>query len=232
MMLLYGLAAFVTIWWLSKVFVRSNTKAVAKAIKIGGGVAALGAAVLLGMRGRFDMALLVGAGGAWALGWSGLHRLRPWRKRGVDRISRFRSAMIEMEIDRRSGGISGSVLAGSLTGRNLGDLDQASLQALYAQCATLDPQGAALLEAYFDRRFPGWREHAEGNRNARTRPQPGAMSKEEAYQILGLQPGASIEEVREAYRRLMKKLHPDQGGTAHLAARVNLAREVLLSRHR
>ncbi|KAB0268251.1 hypothetical protein FEZ63_06010 [Microvirga brassicacearum] len=58
------------------------------------------------------------------------------------------------------------------------------------------------------------------------------MSKEEAYQVLGLQPGASLDEIREAYRRLMKKLHPDQGGTAHLAARVNQAREVLLSRHR
>jgi curved DNA-binding protein CbpA len=58
------------------------------------------------------------------------------------------------------------------------------------------------------------------------------MTKEEAYQVLGLQPGASLDEIRQAYRTLMKKLHPDHGGTAYLAARVNQAKEVLLGRHR
>ncbi|WP_281413494.1 J domain-containing protein [Microvirga antarctica] len=232
MMLLYGLAALGVVWWLSKVFVRTDTKAVAKAVKIVGGVLALGAAALLGMKGRIDMALLLGGFGAWALGWSGMNLSLPWRRSKPEDLARFRSAMIEMEVDRRSGAISGAVLAGGFTGRRLGDLDQQSLQALYGECRSLDAEGAALLEAYFDRRFPGWREYAQGNGDTRARPQPGAMSKEEAYQVLGLQPGASLDEIRESYRRLMKKLHPDQGGTAHLAARVNQAREVLLSRHR
>ena len=73
MMLLYGFAAFGAMWWLSKVFVRSDTKAVAKAVKIVGGVLALGLAVLLGVKGRIDMALLLGGVGAWALGWSGFN---------------------------------------------------------------------------------------------------------------------------------------------------------------
>jgi hypothetical protein len=142
--------------------------------------------------------------------------------------------MIEMEVDHASGAIGGSVLAGTHAGQSLADLDQAALRRVYEECRSFDPEGAALLETYLDRRFSSWRENAQrdGDTRTRTHAQAGAMSKEEAYQILGLQPGASVDEIRHAYRTLMKKLHPDQGGTSHLAARVNEAREILLSRHR
>ena len=58
------------------------------------------------------------------------------------------------------------------------------------------------------------------------------MSQEEAYQILGLQPGAKSEEIIRAHRTLMKRIHPDQGGTNYLAARVNEAKDTLLRQHR
>jgi DnaJ-class molecular chaperone len=82
-----------------------------------------------------------------------------------------------------------------------------------------------------DRREPGWREYEERGAGAGSTA-AGKMSEEEAYQILGLQPGASTEEISRAHRSLIKKLHPDQGGTTYLASRINEAKDVLLRRHR
>lgn len=236
MMLLLGILALALLWWLGRSNVGKDTKSLARSLKVVAGVAALGAAVLLGVKGRFDMALLLAGFAAWALGWSAMRLPGPWRRfeQPAGRFSRLRSAMIEMEIDHATGAVEGNVLVGALAGRTLGSLDPQSLRRLYDECSAHDPQGLPLLEAYLDRRFSGWRENAQGDRDTRTRTHAhaGVMTKEEAYQVLGLQPGASVDEIRKAHRTLMKRLHPDQGGTAYLAARVNEAREVLLGRHR
>ena len=54
------------------------------------------------------------------------------------------------------------------------------------------------------------------------------MTAEEAYQVLGLRPGATEAEIRAAHHRLMRAAHPDSGGSDWVATRVNLARDVLL----
>jgi hypothetical protein len=234
--LLYGIAAVLLFWWVSKLFAGTNPKLLAKVMKSGGGVLSLGVAGLLMMRGRMDMALFMGGIGAWLLGWSatGPGGIRfPW---GQDAAatpgarSMVASVLLSVELDHDSGAMTGTVSGGGFAGRDLDDLSLAEIGALMRECLAQDPEGARLLEAYLDRRSPGWREDADRHRDAGQgrAPGTGAMSHQEAYEILGLQPGAGEEAIREAHRALMKRIHPDAGGTSGLAARVNQAKDILL----
>lgn len=74
-----------------------------------------------------------------------------------------------------------------------------------------------------------WKGTPPGVRPSGGRPRSGdAMTAAEAYEVLGLQPGATDEEIRDAHRRLMMAAHPDHGGSDWLATRINQARDVLL----
>ncbi|MGO4741119.1 molecular chaperone DnaJ [Bosea sp. 2KB_26] len=236
MTLLYGIAVVILLWWVSKLFTGANPQLLAKALKTLGGVLSLGVAALMMLRGRLDMAIFVGGIGAWLLGWSayGPGGMRfPWSSGARETPgarSRVSSTLLEMELDHDSGGMTGKVKAGAFAGRDLDALSLDEIARLMRDCLAQDPEGARLLEAYLDRRTPGWREHADGHRDAGQggATRPGAMTQQEAYEILGLQPGAGEEAVREAHRALMKRIHPDAGGTSGLAARVNQAKDALL----
>ena len=201
--------------------------------RIGGGVALLFAAFLF-LRGQMWIAIPVGAFGlgliGWISPWPGFN-WRSWKFPG--RISHVRSAFVEMELDHYSGVMRGRILAGSHDGASLDTLDIPTLVGLMGG---IDDDSRSLMMAYLDRREPRWREYAKrnagtGRRSGATVP-GGEMTEEEAYQILDLQPGANAGEIGRAHRSLMKKLHPDQGGSTYLAGRVNQAKDVLLRRHR
>lgn len=68
-----------------------------------------------------------------------------------------------------------------------------------------------------------------GSQRPGSPPTTGAMSLSDAREILGVSADATREEIRHAHRQLMKKLHPDTGGSAGLARQVQEARDVLLA---
>ncbi len=114
-------------------------------------------------------------------------------------------------------------LTGRFAGSRLSDLPADDLQALVAEFeATGDEDSLALLHAYLERRG--------GGASSDEKPPPtgaSSLSTAEAYRILGLKPGASAEEVRAAHHRLMRRVHPDLGGSDALAALINAAKELL-----
>ncbi|WP_237151850.1 DnaJ domain-containing protein [Oryzibacter oryziterrae] len=149
------------------------------------------------------------------------------------RKSRIASPMVSLTLDAASGQVSGEVLKGRWAGLSLATLDASALADLHRETAT-DARSRAVLEIYLDSRLPGWREHmqAEAATGRGRAADSGSMSEQEAYEILGLHPGAGEADIRAAHRRLMKKVHPDQGGTTFLAVRINQAKDRLLSKHR
>lgn len=234
MTLLYGIATVTILWWLLSNLTHVSPATITKVGRKIGGFLALAIAALVGLRGRIDIAFLLGSLGLWLLGWNslGLSSFGRASQRTSGSISRVRSTLLEMELDHDTGKMDGSVMAGALAGQRLTSLDEASLRLLMSECQASDPDGARLLEVYLDRRFPHWRNARKEQTQSEETARSGAMTEEEAYQVLGLQLSAGPDAIRQAHRSLMKKLHPDHGGSTYLAARVNQAKEILLRRNR
>ncbi|HEY0146290.1 MAG TPA: DnaJ domain-containing protein [Methylovirgula sp.] len=237
--LLVGFLVFYLVLWGMRAFARANPAALAVALRRFGGVLVLLLAGLALLRGSPDGAVVLAAIGLWLLASaakSWRSRLSTIAGRRTGATSRLRSAVIEMEVDHASGTICGTVLAGPDEGKSLAQMSREQCEALHALCLREDPDGAKLLEAYLDRRFPGWRparnESADARRwRARASARPGIMTEDEAYEVLGLHKGATRDDVVRSHRSLIKKLHPDHGGSTDLAARVNEAKDVLMRRH-
>ncbi len=224
--LLLGLLLLAVFLLAGKSFTSASPKLLARRTRALGGIALLAVAAILALTGRVGLAALAASLGAPLLGWA-----LPWQ-RGRLRIGRQETPWLVMEQDGQSGEVLGAVKAGRFAGRPLNSLQSGELRDLWAELAA-DAASRRLFEAYLDGRLPGWRVHFEADAANRHRGTagPGAMTDEEAYQILGLAPGAGEAEIRAAHRRLMKRLHPDHGGTSFLAAKLNEAKDKLLRGH-
>jgi DnaJ domain len=229
---LIGIAVLAILWIASNQFVRANPTVLARRIRLTGGALALAGGIALFYRGSgilgsllmmLGLALLSGrnfgpfSGGAWGGG-------TPSAGGG----SRVTTDHLDMELDHDSGAIRGRVVKGIFKGRSIESLSPADLALLWQDCRFTDSQSAQILEAYLDRVHPEWREDVIRGEQELAGGPDGRMTREQAFEILGLPPGASEDDIRKAHRDLMKKMHPDQGGSNYLAAKINEAKDVLL----
>ena len=246
---LLGLALLVLVAVLGRWFATANPSSLARWLKVGFIVAGAVATIFLGVTGKAHLAFLPLAltGLPWIIGRMAAGRVNPHPTSGGR--SDVETPYLRMTLDHDSGGMEGVVLQGRHAGHRLDELSEPELLDLLGECSTRDDQGRRLLEAYLDRTLGAdWRERAEaaaggrgaaagggsggsggagqgwGRRSAGRTP----MSREEAYDILGLRHGADADEIKEAHRALMLKLHPDHGGSNYLAAKINQAKEQLL----
>jgi hypothetical protein len=213
-------------------FLRANPTTIARRLRIALAVlGALGIGVVLIFGVRFLPSVLpelFGLAGVVATGVIA----RAFRRRSPGGFStpggsgrtHTRTDYLEAWIDHGTGDVGGRVMQGQFTGSLLDGLSDANLLTLRAECAA-DPESLRILEAYLDRRLGAdWRD--------RTRPPPASasagMGRPEALAVLGLAEGATAAEIRAAHRRLIQRVHPDVGGSADLAARINRAKDILL----
>ena len=232
--LILGVALLVAVILIARWFESANPSRLAKALKWGflGFGAAI--AIFLGVTGKMHLAaiplaliilplLIRGMRSAAAAGRSGTPSL--------GRQSEVKTDYLRMQLDHDSGEMDGRVLRGKYQGRELRELSQDQLLELLDECNAHDEQAARLIESYIDRAFgEDWRDGGSTSKRRRTPRGPASpMSRDEAYEVLGLELGCSEAEIREAHRKLQLKNHPDQGGSDYLAAKINQAKEVLLN---
>jgi DnaJ domain len=215
--------------WVIRKAARTPQTAMPGFIQKVAGVGIMGFAGLLAMRGAMQIAVplfvfglgLAGKGSAFPNGFNWGKAKSPGQK------SRVATSLLAMELDHDSGTMDGEVLAGPCKGKRLSALTHEELVSFHGLCKRTSDQSLPLYEAWLDRAQPEWRAAWGGG--AQSAPSGGgAMTRDEAYAILGLKSGASDADVKSAHKRLMKDFHPDKGGSDYLAAKINAAKDVLL----
>jgi hypothetical protein len=142
--------------------------------------------------------------------------------KSTGQTSEVNTHYIRMVLDHDTGHMFGQVVNGKFSGSELSALVISELKELYHEM-TDDTDSTNVLEAYLDREHPEWRDGDGGARETQH-----SLTEQEALEILGLEQGASKEDIKLAHRRIIQKLHPDRGGSTFLASQVNEAKDLLL----
>ena len=137
--------------------------------------------------------------------------------------SQFKTKSLNVTINFSNSQMDGEVLIGDLAGKKLSELSDEQLESIATQLKDIDRESYALLYAYRMRRGNAGQQNEDGS-NAESF---NGLSESEAYDVLGLDPNASKEEVIKAHKRLVQRLHPDRGGSDYLAAKINAAKDRL-----
>lgn len=230
--IILGIAVLIGLYFVIRGLRGTNPRNLQKVLAIVVGVIAitiLGFFAVSGRMGYFGWAMLALP---LLLRWRALTQaMRNMRGPTPGKNSDIETAYLRMTLEHDSGVLSGTVLQGQFEGRNLEELSFDDLLELLRECRVNDPQSATVLETYLDRvHGADWRgaggEGAAGGDSAAGAG--GSMTREQAYEVLGLQPGATEAEIRDAHRKLLMANHPDKGGSTFLAAQINQAKDVLL----
>ncbi|MAI42259.1 MAG: hypothetical protein CMP95_07355 [Gammaproteobacteria bacterium] len=140
--------------------------------------------------------------------------------------SEINTKYLHMILFHENGKMNGDVLEGKYINAKLNDLSLDQMLELQKECSK-DPDSLSLLEAFLDREYANWRDKIESNSDTSIITSS-FMNERQAEEILGLTKEATREQIIQAHRKLMQKLHPDRGGSTFLAAKVNEAKSVLL----
>ena len=213
--------------WLIRFFAKTSPAQIPGFTRKAAGAACIALAGFLALRGAMQAATAVFMFGLGLFGAGAVQNGFPWTRKTPGQRSRVVTSILAMELDHDTGRMDGEILAGAFKGRALSSLSESELAVLRQFCSAAADQSLDLLDAWIDRAKPGWRT---GNAGRQGQPKPAtAMSREEALSVLGLKPDAKPEDIRNAHRNLMKQFHPDRGGSDYLAAKINQAKDVLLS---
>lgn len=136
--------------------------------------------------------------------------------------SQFRTRSLLVQVNFATRQMDGEVLQGQYTGKRLSELGDEELQALTEELKASDRESYLLLQTYL------MRNNKAGSGQSYQPTNLSELSEKEAYEILGLETGASKEDIVKAHKRLMQRLHPDRGGSDYLAARINAAKDKLV----
>lgn len=223
------------VWWFMHWFRTTPPEKIARLVRQSLLYGVIGVLVLAAATGRLNpLFAALAAAVPLALRVLNLVQLVPLVRRALGALgvggdsaqsSTVSTKYLEMTLDHASGQMDGRVLAGQYAGHRLSELGRAELDALLHQYRQDDAESARLLQAYLARTYG---DETVGPDGAGARTGGEQMTRDEAFAVLGLQTGASTDEIRAAHRRLMQRFHPDRGGSDYIAAKINEAKRLLL----